>query len=59
MTGPPLFPGELAFYNGVVWEVARVWDSNTEGFRANLARTTDDGVPVRCTVPLVECQRIG
>jgi hypothetical protein len=53
-----LVAGELVRYSAAIWEVRRVWNTNTEGFRANLERATDDGIPVRCIAAVGDCQRI-
>lgn len=50
-----LVAGELVRFDGNLWRVSSVFDTNLEGKRANLTRETEQGTD-RCTVPFQECE---
>jgi len=50
-----LVAGETVRYDGHVWTVTSIWNTNTEGWRANLSRETLDGTD-RCSAFVHDCE---
>lgn len=52
-----LVSGEIVRHDGCVWTVSSVFNTNIEGFRANLTRESSEGTE-RCTVAVHDCEVI-